>query len=460
MHTSTKYKCITTEQQGRKGLMMLRVLLNLHNPRSYQNYIYICNVVNSLITVLSEHIKQYFFKLIQGYDTETMKKIIVILGAISLFAQTIISCNGTKSNKVSEETIVNKSDSNFVDETLDEDSLKQKAFDNILRQLSLKRSECYLRFVSSQVLPTDNLLTIWVIPKITSGEEDSSGNEMFTLGGYVLLADTKSGKIESKFYNPNAWESDAWELTAIGIDTLNYRLNDNKIMFGVYSTHKGSSNVFPAGEDVHQLFVRKGDSLKCIFDYTSTEYRGENDGSANDIFEEYTTDIVVIKHKTNTFYDFALLTDSRTEERRNDETADSRYSIRDSIRLFSFTGEKYEEVKESNTTVVYTDQLGDSYKQYWYYYGRSLEQVYNIFTNSEKNGIAERLLKKEMPKENLKYEVKDVDNEDNGESKISISYEYKDSKCLEISVESDSFSNYTTITEKEGYTQISVWTAD
>lgn len=65
-----------------------------------------------------------------------------------------------------------------------------------------------------------------------------------------------------------------------------------------------------------------------------------------------------------------------------------------------------------------------------------------------------------MPKENLKYEVKDVDNEDNGESKISISYEYKDSKCLEISVESDSFSNYTTITEKEGYTQISVWTAD
>lgn len=389
-----------------------------------------------------------------------MKKIIVILGAISLFAQTIISCNGTKSNKVSEETIVNKSDSNFVDETLDEDSLKQKAFDNILRQLSLKRSECYLRFVSSQVLPANNLLTIWVIPKITSGEEDPSGNEMLTLGGYVLLADTKSGKIESKYYNPNAWESDAWELTAIGIDTLNYRLNDNKIMFGVYSTHKGSSNVFPAGEDVHQLFVREGDSLKCIFDYTSTEYRGENDGSANGIFKEYTTDIVVTKHKTNTFYDFALLTDSRTEERGNDETADSRYSIRDSIRLFSFTGEKYEEVKQSNTAVVYTDQLGESYKQYWYYYGRSLEQVYNIFINSEKNGIAERLLKKEMPKENLKYEVKDVDNEDNGESKISISYEYKDSKCLEISVESDSFSNYTTITEKEGYTQISVWTAD
>lgn len=61
IRTSTKYKCITTEQQRRKGLMMLRILLNLHNSRSYQNYIYICNVVNSLTTVLSEHVKQYFF---------------------------------------------------------------------------------------------------------------------------------------------------------------------------------------------------------------------------------------------------------------------------------------------------------------------------------------------------------------------------------------------------------------
>ncbi|WP_455585166.1 PA3715 family protein [Bacteroides sp.] len=385
-----------------------------------------------------------------------MKKIIVVLVAISLFAQIIISCTGTKNNKVSEETTVNKSDSSFVDEAFDEDSLNQKTFDSILQQLNLKRSECYLRFVSSQVLPANNSLTIWVIPKITSGEEDSSGNEMFTLGGYVLLADTKSGKIESKFYNPKAWESDAWKLSAIGIDTLSYRLNDNKIMFGIYSTHQGSSTVFPAGESLCQLLVREGDSLKCIFDYVTTEYQGENDEDTS-YYSEYTTDVVVTDHKTNTFYDFALLTDSRTEERKNDEIADCRYSIRDSIRLFCFTGEKYEEVKHSDTAVVYTEQIGESYRQYWYYYGKSLEQVYNIFINSEKSDIAERLFKNEMPKENLKYEVEDVDN---GESKISISYECKNSKCLEISVESDFVSNYTTITEKGGYTQISVRTVD
>lgn len=385
-----------------------------------------------------------------------MKKIIVVLGAIVLFAQIITSCNGTKDNKVSEDTTVTKSDSSFVAETLDEHSFNQKTFDSILQQLNLKRSECYLRFVSSQVLPADNSLTIWVIPRINSKEEDSSGNEMFTLDGYVLLADTKSGKIESKFYNPKAWESDAWKLSAIEIDTLSYRLNDNKVMLGVRSTHRGSSTAFPAGESHCQLLVREGNSLKCIFDYVTTKYQGEENEDTS-CYSEYTTDVVVTDHKTNTFYDFALLTDSRTEERKNDGIVDSRYSIRDSIRLFCFTGEKYEEVKHSDTAVVYTEQIGESYRQYWYYYGKTLEQVYNIFINSEKNGRAERLFKKEMPKENLKYEVED---EDNGESKISISYECKNSKCLEISVESDLFSNYTTITEKGGYTQVSVWTAD
>ena len=384
-----------------------------------------------------------------------MKKIITILGVIALFILIITSCNNTKKSKTSEGT-TNKSDSNFVDKTLDEFNFNQKAFDIILRQLNLQRGECHLPFVSSQILPLNKSLTIWVIPKVTSGEEDTSGNEILTLDGYILLADTKTGEIKSKFYNPNTWESDAWELSAIGIDTLGYRLNDNRIMFGIYSTHQGSSKVFPAGENFHQLFVQDGDSLKCIFDYVANQYQGENDGNTSGKFTEYTTDVVVTHHKTNAFYDFALITDSRTEERQNDEIVNSLYSTRDSIRLFSFTGEKYEEVKQNDSAIVYTEQSGESYKQYWFYYGKSLEQTYNVFMNSQEGkGFYASFLKKEMPKENLEYEV---ESDDLGE--ISVTYEYNGSKYLVINAEYEIGNNYIEITEKAEYTRILAWSTD
>lgn len=382
-----------------------------------------------------------------------MKKIVTLFGVMPLFIL-MIGCNyAKKNNNTSLETTTNQSDSSFVDEVLHEGDFNQKAFDNILQQLNLKRSDCDLSFVSSQVLPLDNSLTIWVIPQITPEQEIDTYNQIFTLDGYILLADTKTGKIESKFYQPNAWESDAWKLTAIGIDTLKYHLNNDKIMFGVYSTHQGSSKVLPAGETIHQLFIQDGESLKCIFDYVSSEYQGENDGNTSGFLTEYTTDVVVTRHKTNAFYDFALLTDSRTEEQKNGEPLDRRYSIRDSIRLYSFTGEKYEEVMQSDTAVVYTEQIGESHKKYWYYYGKTLEQVYHIYMNEGEDTTS--FLKKEMPKENLEYEI-----ESNDLGTILISYQYNDNKNLVIDAEYDVGAFSIDITEQAGYTQLSVRITD
>lgn len=382
-----------------------------------------------------------------------MKKIVTLFGVMPLFIL-MIGCNyAKKNNNTSLETTRNQSDSSFMDEVLYEGNFNQKAFDNILQQLNLKRSDCDLSFVSSQVLPLDNSLTIWVIPQITPEQEIDTYNQIFTLDGYILLADTKTGKIESKSYQPNAWESDAWKLTALGIDILKYHLNNDKIMFGIYSTHQGSSKVLPAGETIHQLFVQDGESLKCIFDYVSSEYQGENDGNTSGFLTEYTTDVVVTRHKTNAFYDFALLTDSRTEEQKNGEPLDRRYSIRDSIRLYSFTGEKYEEVMQSDTAVVYTEQIGKSHKKYWYYYGKTLEQVYHIYMNE---GEFATFLKKEMPKENLEYEM---ESDDLGE--ILIDYKYYDKKNLVIDFKYDEIdSHYINIMEKAGYTQLSVGITD
>lgn len=382
-----------------------------------------------------------------------MKKIVTLFGVMPLFILMIGCNNAKKNNNSSLETTINQSDSSFVDEVLYEGNFNQKAFNNILRQLNLKRDDCDLSFVSSQVLPLDNSLTIWVIPQMAPGQEIDTYNEIFTLDGYILLADTKTGKIESKFYQPNTWESDAWKLTAIGIDTLKYRLNNDKIMFGIYSTHQGSSKVFPAGETVHQLFVQDGDSLKCVFDYVGNKYQGENDGNSSGFLTEYTTDVVVTRQKRNDFYDFALLTDSRTDEQRNGEPLDSHYSIRDSIRLYSFTGEKYEEVMQSDTAVVYTEQIGESHKKYWYYYGKTLEQVYHIYMNE---GEFATFLKEEMPKENLEYEM---ESDDLGE--ILIDYKYYDKKNLVINFIYDEIdSHYINIMEKAGYTQLSVGITD
>ena len=331
-----------------------------------------------------------------------------------------------------------------LDSLLGESPLSRKPLKAILQQLNLNPDKCYWPFVSAQLLPDNKQLAAWVIPEVTSMDEDGAG---FTLAGHTILADAETGEIKSQYYEQNAWSSDALQLAGIAIDTLGYRLNDHKVMFGVRAQCTGSSAVNPGGDTSLRLFVQQGDVLLPIFSYTMKEYNGVNDGGANgnSELEEHETDLVVTKQANNGFYDFALLTNSRWDTITNHKPK-SIYSIGDSIRLFSYVGKEYKEVKKSSTTVVYNDPSEESHRESRYYYGKTLPEVYALLWE-EKNRGGKNYMQKEIPQNatpGLKMELDGAD------------YTFDSDKCLTIYTESKLGLECMQINEKANYTQVSI----
>lgn len=379
-----------------------------------------------------------------------MRKL-VFIAAILFFALAATNCKRTTTLATQEATVTH------LDSLLEGKQFNKEAFCAIMQQLNLDPDKCYWQFVSEQILPENNKLSIWVIPMINQMDEDGSYTN---LSGYILLADGETGEIKSKYYEKDAWTSDAIQLTNISIDTLGYRLSDNKLVFGIHASYNGSSNVCPGGNTSLRLFAQQGNELSPIFEYDSNKYSGENDGGAqgNGNFEEHDTELVVTKQSSNDFYDFALLTNTRWDVQKNNETK-STYSIRDSIRLFSYTGKEYKEVTESSTSVVYTEHMGESEKGDWFYYGKTLAQAYTLLWE-ERNKLSQSqgwtdFLKKEMPQENLEYKILVSEEETD-----VVNYTYENDKCLIVDKESELGSARFVITEKKRYTQISSWITD
>ncbi|NDV95708.1 hypothetical protein D0T84_12405 [Dysgonomonas sp. 521] len=361
-----------------------------------------------------------------------MKRTIIILIIILVAA----SCNQASKNNADETT-----------DTICEGAPANETFNTILQQLGLECKDCYLEFVSEQTVPANEDLTIWVIPKIISLEKDNYNNESFSLDCYVLLADTKTGKVVSRHYTPDAYSSDAYMLTGIGIDTLDYRLNDNKIIFGISSGYNGSSGVNPSGHRSRELFVQQNDSLLPVLSYTAREYRGENDGGANGNgwFEEYNTRLVATDHKSNGFPDLTLFTDYKFEESEQNEVVRDSISS-DSIQLFRYTTNTYKGVKKIEGTVC--EEIRDGYgKKKCYYFGKTLAEVYQIIYKENENSL-QRYMQPELPSEDLEYKMithEDVDS-------LTINYNYKNKKNLNLEFSTDMGVEYCIFNEKENCT--------
>lgn len=318
----------------------------------------------------------------------------------------------------------------------------------ILQQLNLKPEDCYSNFISEMPMPENERLTIWIIPKITFYEKDNYGNEAFNLDGYVLLADTKTGEIVSKYYSPNKWSSDAYEIVGVAIDSLDYRLNSNKTVFGVSWYSRASTRVFPTGDGFTELFVQQGDSLHCIFGYSTYNYHGENDGglNGNGWVEEYRTKLIVLEDKTNGFYDFSLLTDYRSETNENDEVVESNVSS-DSLRFFSYKKDGYKEAKDH--IKVFCKPL-EHEKKDCNYYGKTLAEVYQIIYESNESDN-QRYMRRELPLKDFGYTMK-YDGQPGTIDSINISYNYMNNKRLSVSFETDAGGAYYIFEEMGSYT--------
>lgn len=358
-----------------------------------------------------------------------------------MIASIAIGCTQPKVQNNTKITDSSKTDSdgNFVSETLS----------TILKQLNLKPEDCYSNFISEMPMPGNERLTIWIIPKITLYEKDNYGNEIFNLDSYVLLADTETGKIVSKYHFPDKWSSDAYEITGISIDSLDYRLNDDKIVFGVSRSSKASTRVCPTGDGFTELFVQQGDSLHCIFGYSTYNYHGENYGglNGNAWMEEYRTKLIVLENKTNGFYNFSLLTYYESEATENNKVVSTDASS-DSLLFFNYKEDGYKETK--NHIKVFCKPL-EYGKKDCNYYGKTLAEVYQIIYEGNKNDN-QRYMRRELPLKDSDYtmihdgQTEEIDS-------INISYNYINRKHLSVSLETEGGCEYYTFEEMDNYTR-------
>lgn len=382
-----------------------------------------------------------------------MRMLLYIILAVSL---TMVTTNCKNQSKAPEEIVQEQTDSILPDSVEAVANYNQQAFSAILRQLNLKTEECCLQFVSQQKVPENKNLSVWVIPKIE--DED---NESLVLDGFILLTDTETGEIISKCSQPESWVSDAMQLGYVVIDTLDLRLNDNRIMFGIQTSYNGSSAVCPRNISSLKLFVQQEDKLLPVFDYCSAESTGDAGDSNTSWYTEYETEVIVTKQKSNGFYDFALITNSKTEHSKEGEVLETDYSINDSIRLFCYTGKEYKEINKSDTAVVYLERMGESSKKYWFYYGKSVEQVYNIYLNCQEEkqtgAYLQSMMKKEIPRENLEYVVEGKSIEESvlgDDLRTVVNYNHDGENCLIIDLDDESSSRRIVITKEKEYTQL------
>lgn len=365
--------------------------------------------------------------LAQMLETKEMKKYLFCITSLLAIILISVSCQHLKKQndpEVAEEVIPLEND---------EDN-DLKILNSILEQLKLKQEDCYSRFISSEVVPNHEQLTIWVIPRTTFYEKDEYGHEAFNVQNYVLLADTETGKVVSKYYSPYELGSDAYELLGISIDTLNYQLNKAKVLFGVSWMYRASTRVCPTGNGVMELFVQQGDSLQRIFNYDTYSYHGENDGGfqGNSYMEYYGTKIIVLDKVISGYSDFALLTECTTDVTENNENIKNEIES-DSLRFFSYTKEGYKEVK--NYTDIFCLPSVEE-KTNCIYFNKTLSEVYQIIYKENKDGL-QRYMRAELPTKTLGYAVK-YDGEDytpDGEKTDSmyVDYNYLDDKHLNIS---------------------------
>ncbi|WP_316807421.1 hypothetical protein [Pedobacter agri] len=179
---------------------------------------------------------------------------------------------------------------------------------NIFAQLKLKQGDVNEELYVEKVLPNMKSQTVMVIPKYRKNEPDGYGNYYLELDAYIIIADNTNCKILYKYYEENAWTSDASRLSSITINTGLFNLNSETRAFGINVSYQGSSQPNPNHHTDLSLFVKSKQTLKKILsNYTTETFGGEWDMKCVGEFEQVSSTIIVdTKRKTKNFNDLII----------------------------------------------------------------------------------------------------------------------------------------------------------
>lgn len=172
----------------------------------------------------------------------------------------------------------------------------------VLKELQLTEDDYNKGLYIEKILPYDKELTVMVIPKISKQEIDEYNNYYGVFDSYIVVVNNITKQIINKYYEKDAWTSDAVVLNKITIDTASYILNENKKAFGVRVYYQGSSRVNPYSREDISLFISEKDYLKKILNnYPIYELHGENNGNSKGEYETKQGKLIISNNKTNGF---------------------------------------------------------------------------------------------------------------------------------------------------------------
>lgn len=213
----------------------------------------------------------------------------------------------------------------------------------VLKQLKIQKKEVNLELASDKILPYSKDKTLIVIPKYTVNEKDEYNNYYFELDAYIIIADNLTGKILYKFYEPNAWTSDAVVLTSIEIDTGLYNLNKNTRAFGIRVNYTGSSRPNPFSHTDLSLYIVEKNTIKQVLkNFVISEFHGEWDTNCAGEFIDGNSVIDIDKLQSYNLNDIIIKT--TTVETKNIKTKEDciekKKSIKD-IKRLKYNGNVY-----------------------------------------------------------------------------------------------------------------------
>ncbi|MFY7887653.1 MAG: hypothetical protein ACOVOW_02005 [Spirosomataceae bacterium] len=174
----------------------------------------------------------------------------------------------------------------------------------VLKQLALQEKDIEKTLFASKILPHAKDKSVLTFPKYVSKSDD-----VYVFDAYIVVVDNQTGKILYKFYEPEAWESDAIMLVQITIDTGLFILNNETRAFGVRLNYHHTSNWDPYSRTDLSLFIVENNKLKRILeDYTISSYSGEFGPTCAGGNKEEMESVIDIdkQHQSNQFNDLVI----------------------------------------------------------------------------------------------------------------------------------------------------------
>lgn len=231
----------------------------------------------------------------------------------------------------------------IISQTAYAQSVESPLIRKVLSELNLQENDVNLELVCEKILPYSKDKSVIVIPEYSANRKDEYDEHYFELNAHILIVENLTGKIVSKFYEPNAWTSDAVMLTSIEIDTGLYNLNLETRAFGIRVNYTGSSRPNPYGQTDLSLYYVKKSSLKQVLkNYPIYDFHGEWDTNCIGEFEGKESILVIDKLKTNNFFDLVINTKIvKTENLLTDDDCIEKIKTSKRVLKLKYNGKEY-----------------------------------------------------------------------------------------------------------------------